>query len=106
MPRYSWKLCNKADSTQKLLLIWDKAPWHQGSQAQKCIKEDGNIQTISFPSAAPEQNPQEHVWKSGRSHVTHNNFIKDIDSATDEFVNYLNATKFNYSLLGSSAHLS
>mgnify|MGYP001595500961 CR=1 FL=1 len=86
--------------TQKLLLLWDKAGWHKGSETQKCIKEDGNMETLSFPTAAPEENPQEHVWKNGRSHVTHNHFIADIDKAADEFVDYLNMTRFSYSLLG------
>ena len=82
---------------KKILLIWDKAPWHKGSRAQQFIKEDGLIEAFDFPRSAPEQNPQEHVWKNGRSHVTHNRFIDDIDKATDEFVDYLNRTNFNYS---------
>lgn len=88
---------------QKLFLIWDKAPWHKGSRAQQFIKEDGNIETFGFPRAAPELNPQEHVWKNGRSKITHNKFIDNIDQATDEFVNYLNETEFNYSFLYLSA---
>ncbi len=82
---------------QKIFLIWDKAPWHKGSRAQQFIKEDGRIETFDFPRAAPEQNPQEHIWKNGRSKVTHNRFIENIDQATDEFVDYLNKTTFNYS---------
>lgn len=90
---------------QKILLLWDKAGWHKGSEAQKFIKAAGNIETLYFPTAAPEENPQEHVWKNGRSQVTHNRFIQDIDKAADEFVNYLNTTRFPYSLLGFSARL-
>lgn len=86
---------------KKILFIWDKAPWHKGSKAQEFIKQDGNIETIEFPRAAPEENPQEHVWKQGRSQITHNKFIKNIDQTTDEFVNYLNETKFPYSFLKS-----
>ena len=85
--------------TQKLFIVWDKAPWHKGSKAQQFIKEDGNIETLDFPRAAPDENPQEHVWKNGRSKITHNRFIDDIDQATDEFVNYLNSATFNYSFL-------
>jgi transposase len=90
---------------QKLLLIWDKAPWHKGSKAQQFIKEDGNIEILDFPRAAPELNPQEHVWKNGRSKVSHNCFIDDIDKTTDEFVDYLNKTIFKYSFLDFSADL-
>lgn len=98
------KKIRKAYPTQKLLLLWDKAPSHKGSKAQAEVEKDGNIETVYFPAAAPEQNPQEHVWKSGRSHVTHNVFIQDIDKATNKFVNYLNNTTFPYELLGFKAH--
>jgi len=93
----------KVYPTEKLFLIWDKAPWHKGSKAQQFIKEDGNIETFDFPRAAPDENPQEHVWKNGRSKITHNKFIENIDQATDEFVKYLNETKFNYSFLNLDA---
>ena len=88
---------------QKLFLVWDKAPWHKGSRAQQFIKEDGDIETLDFPRSAPDENPQEHVWKNGRSNTTHNRFIDNIDQATNEFVNYLNSTIFHYSFLGISA---
>lgn len=88
---------------KKILLVWDQAGWHKGCMAQQAIKLDGNIETIYFPAAAPDENPQEHVWKSGRSQITHNAFIQNIDTVTDEFVEYLNTTKFPYSLLELSA---
>jgi len=58
------------------------------------------LKTTCFPKYSPELNPQEYVWKNGRSKVTHNEFIKDIDQSTDKFVDYLNNTNFNYPLLG------
>lgn len=88
--------------TQKLFIIWDGAGWHRGSVTQEFIKQDQNIETLHFPGYSPELNPQEHVWKSGRSQVSHNRFIENIDTATDEFVDFLNANKFHYSLIGFS----
>jgi len=70
--------------------------------AQEFLQQDGNFEIIHFPRYAPEENPQEHVWKSGRSTVSHNRFIQDIDGATDELIEYFNKTKFRYSLLGLS----
>lgn len=87
---------------ERLLIFWDGAGWHRGSEVQKFIAKDKNIETVYFPRYSPKENPQEHVWKSGRTQVTNNRFIEDIDKATDEFVNYLNKTKFNYSLVGIS----
>lgn len=85
---------------QKLLLLWDSAGWHKGGAVQEFIAEDKRIEIIHFPRYDPEDNPQEHVWKKGRAEITHNRFIEDIDKATDEFVAYLNKTRFPYSLLG------
>lgn len=87
---------------QKITLFWDNAGWHRGSVVQDWVKKDGNLEVIHFPTYAPEENPQEHVWKSGRERVTHNKYIEDIDTATDELVAYFNETKFVYSLLGFS----
>ena len=89
--------------TQKIALFWDNAGWHRGSVVQEYIKKDGNIAVIHFPTYAPEENPQEHVWKSGRAECTHNEFIEDIDKATDGLVKYFNKTRFPYELLGFSA---
>lgn len=85
---------------EKLLLLWDGPGWHRGKEVISFIKQDGRVATLHFPKYSPEENPQEHVWKKGRSAVTHNFTINDIDETTDEFVKYLNANKFNYSLLG------
>ena len=86
--------------TQKILLLWDSAGWHKGRAVTEFIKQDGRVEIIHFPRYDPEDNPQEHVWKQGRSEITHNRFIEDIDAATDEFVAYLNKSKFPYEFLG------
>lgn len=88
---------------QKILLFWDGPGWHRGSKVKEFLKNDGKIEVVYFPRYSPEENPQEHIWKEGRNKVTHNRFIEDIDIATDEFINYLNMTPFNYSLLGFGA---
>jgi transposase len=85
---------------KKILLLWDNAGWHKGSMVKKFIEQDGRIHVIPFPRYAPEVNPQEHVWKKGRSAVTHNKFIEDIDKATDELVQYFNNSICEYSLEG------
>lgn len=99
------KKIRKIFPRKKILLIWDQAGWHKGSVVKKYIeKTKGMIKTLYFPAGAPDLNPQEHIWKAGRSNVTHNNFIEDIDTATDQFVNFLNTKKFTYALLGLSAN--
>lgn len=84
---------------ENLLIFWDGAGWHRGSKVKKFIEKDKHIKTVNFPRYSPEENPQEHVWKCGRANVTNNKFIEDIDKATDDFVKYLNKTKFKYFLI-------
>jgi len=85
---------------KKILLLWDQAGWHKGKEAQRAIREDGRIDTLYFPTAAPDENPQEHVWRNGRANISHNECIRDIDAGTDTFVEYLMTTSFPYCLLG------
>lgn len=94
------KNIRKIYPTKKLLILWDGPGWHKGKEVIKYIERDQRIQTLHFPKYSPEENPQEHVWKKGRSAVTHNVTIDDIDETTNKFVKYLNGNKFNYSLLG------
>lgn len=85
--------------TQKILLLWDGPGSHRGKEVTKYLEIDGKIETIYFPPYSPQENPQEHVWKEGRKEISHNKFIEDIDTATDEFVTFLNNRKFPYKLL-------
>lgn len=85
---------------RKIVIFWDNAGWHKGRVAQEYVREDGNMEIVWLPRYAPDENPQEKVWKAGRSAVTHNEYIADIDVATDRLVKYFNATIFPYSFLG------
>lgn len=94
------KLCRLYQG-KKIVLLWDNAPWHRSKEIRAWLaKTKQNIFLIGFPHYAPELNPQEHVWKEGRSKATHNKFIEHIDKIAQKFVDYLNKTTFHYSLLG------
>lgn len=81
----------------KIVLIWDNASWHKSAQVKAFLaKTKHDFYLINFPPYAPELNPQEHVWKHGRSHVTHNVFIEDIDKVADQFIKFLNKESFDY----------
>ncbi|MFO0970933.1 MAG: IS630 family transposase [Candidatus Saccharimonadales bacterium] len=88
---------------KKLILIWDNAGWHRGSEVQKWIEQDGNTQTIYFPPYTPDLNPQEHVWKAGRVAVTHNQHITNLAETAERFRHYLTNRTFTYELLGFRA---
>lgn len=89
--------------SQKIFLFWDGAGWQRGSKVQEFIEADKNIKVIYFPPYSPEENPQEHVWKTGRANVSHNVFILDIEKAAVDFTHYLNTHNFPYNLLHLSA---
>jgi transposase len=89
--------------TSKLVIFWDNAGWHKGSKAQEWIEQDGNTKTVYFPPYTPDFNPQEHVWKAGRSHVTHNRHIMKLKEVAEEFRQYLESRTFCYELLGFRA---
>ena len=93
------KKIRKIYPKQKILLLWDGAGWHRGSVAQEALITH-HIEAVHFPPYSPQLNPQEHVWKQGRSQVTHNRFIPKIEPVTKELIDYLNTTTFPYSLLG------
>lgn len=91
---------------KKIVLIWDGAPWHRSEMIKDFLtKTQYSFQLFRFPPYAPEENPQEHIWKAGRSKVTHNQFIENIDLATDAFIKYLNNTIFDYNFFGHSVFL-
>ncbi len=89
--------------SKHLLILWDGAGWHKGSEVQKWIEADKNTEVCYFPAAAPDENPQEHVWKAGRAAVTHNQFIPKIDTAADSLVSFINSHRYPYILLEFSA---
>jgi len=84
----------------KIILIWDNASWHKSAEVKDFLaKTKHSFHLINFPPYSPDLNPQEHVWKTGRSNITHNHFIDDIDKATDRFIEYLNNQIFDYKFL-------
>lgn len=91
---------------QHLVIFWDNAGWHKGSQVQEWITQDANTEIISFPPYSPDLNPQEHVWKAGRTAVTHNRQITDIQETAQAFKAYLECHTFVYELLGFRGKIS
>jgi transposase len=90
----------KVYQKKKIVIIWDNARWHKSKEVKEFLtKTEHRFHLMNFPPYAPEENPQEHVWKAGRESVTHNKHIKNIDKVTDQFIDYLNKTKFDYKFL-------
>ena len=77
-----------------ILLFWDRAPWHRGKPIDKVLEEHPRLEIIFFPTASPDLNPQEHVWKAVRKEVSHNHLEARLPKLAERFLNNLNSTTF------------
>ena len=82
-----------------ILLLWDKAPWHRGEPIRKILDANPRLEIIRFPTASPDLNPQEHVWKAVRSTISHNHRQHKLDVLAAKFGQHLNSQTFNSSFL-------
>lgn len=82
-----------------ILLLWDRAPWHQGPAIRQFLADHPTLEIFSLPPGSPDLNPQEHVWKAARCHVSHNHTVKKLDQLAEQFEDHLKATTFPCALL-------
>ena len=82
-----------------IILFWDRAPWHRGKPIDRVLKENPRLEIIFFPTATPDLNPQEHVWKAVRKEVSHNHLEVRLPELADRFLHTLNSNSFKSSFL-------
>jgi transposase len=82
-----------------LVLLWDRAPWHRGPQITQILEANPRLEIIRLPTAAPDLNPQEQVWKATRQAISHNHAYKNLATLADDFETHLATTAFPCSLL-------
>ena len=82
-----------------IVLFWDRAPWHRGKPIDKVLEENSRLEIIFFPTATPDLNPQEHVWKAVRKQVSHNHLEARFPDLADRFLSKLNSGTFESSFL-------
>jgi transposase len=82
-----------------ILLLWDRAPWHSGQPVRDVLAANPRLEILRFPVAAPELNPQEHVWKATRRAVSHNHTLRRLPELADEIRTHLTTSTFNTSFL-------
>jgi transposase len=82
-----------------ILLLWDRAPWHRGETIRKVLAANPRLELVSFPTAAPDLNPQEHVWKATRRVVSHNHIQRRLPDLAKRFKAHLTTTTFRSSFL-------
>ncbi len=84
---------------QKILLLWDRAPWHQGPALRDFLVTHPQLEIFYFPPASPDLNPQEHVWKDARDQISHNHSINKLPELADKFEDHLTSNSFSCPLL-------
>jgi transposase len=92
-----------ANPGKPVLVMWDRAPWHRRQPIRDVLAANPRLEILYFPVAAPELNPQEHVWKASRRAVSHNHVIPRLPELADRFEQYLASNIFEGSFLGRYA---
>lgn len=87
-----------------LLLLWDRATWHGGPAVRALLEANPRLEVMRFPTAAPDLNPQEMVWKATRAVVSHNHDERQLASLASRFEQHLTSTTFSYSMLERYDH--
>jgi len=87
-----------------ILLLWDKATWHGGPAVRPVLEANPRLEVIRLPTAAPELNPQEMVWKATRAAVSHNHDERQLATLAERFEQHLASTTFCYSMLEKYDH--
>ena len=77
-----------------ILLLWDRAPWHRGERIREVLAANPRLEVWQFPVAAPDLNPQEHVWKAARKAVSHNHRDAKLAELSKRFEVHLRQTSF------------
>jgi len=85
---------------KKLALVWDNAKWHRGKELRKLLgRELKDIRLVWLPPYAPDQNPQEKVWKTAKE-ATANQCVATFDELTMLFQKKISGKKFDYAMSG------
>jgi transposase len=82
-----------------ILLLWDRAKWHQGEPIRELLAANPRLEIMWFPVATPDLNPQEQVWKLTRRAVSHNHLIPKLPDLADKFEQHLKSHTFESSFL-------
>jgi transposase len=85
---------------QKICIIWDNAKWHRSKALRVYLgkgKEFEHIHFLWLPPYAPDENPQEHVWRIGKDAVA-NREKNTFDELKSLFENAISNKHFNYQI--------
>ena len=83
---------------KKLYIIWDNARWHRSKELRSLLGVGNEFEHIHFiwlPPYAPDENPQEHVWKYGKESIRSRHF-DSFEMLRDKFESEIASKIFDY----------
>jgi transposase len=83
---------------KKLMIIWDNAGWHKSKELKSHLGPGNkfeNILLVNMPTYAPDHNPQERIWKAGKS-ATQNESPKTFEEVKKLFEETIQNQIFDY----------
>jgi transposase len=83
---------------EKLAVVWDNARWHRSKELRSLLgkgKEFENIRLLWLPPYAPDENPQEHIWKIGKE-IVKNKATETFDELKTIFEKSIQGKIFDY----------
>lgn len=91
----------KAQYQKKYIcLLWDNAAWHKSKALRKELEKGGVLtgyHLIHFPPYAPDENPEEHVWKYGKEKIANKHFSSFAD-LKEVFTSLVHNKTFDYKM--------
>lgn len=87
---------------QRLCLVWDNAAWHRAKKLRALLgsqNEFAHIRFIWLPPYAPDNNPQEHIWKAAKS-ATKNTVTTTFEDLKQIFEAAISGKTFDYQMSG------
>jgi hypothetical protein len=82
-----------------ILLLGDRATRHGGPAVRTILEANSRLEMMRLPTAVPDLNPQEVVWKAARAAISHNHDEGQLAPLADRFEQHLTSAIFCYSLL-------
>lgn len=96
------KINEKKEEKEKIykgliLICLDGAGFHRSKQLKRYLRDNyGIFELFRFPTYSPDLNPQEHVWKALRKHLSKVEGMYTFSEKVDRACRFLLTQKFDY----------
>lgn len=94
------KKLSKKYQNKKICILWDNAGWHKSKDLREQLIKGNlfeHIYLINFPPYAPDVNPEEHVWNSGKN-MLGNLDLHSFEETRMLFEKHIRNRTFNYKI--------